>query len=94
MVPFQIITKIASSLKTAENLSVVKSIPIDRIMVESDAPWCEIRPSHAGFAHIQTKVKADYQRNAQSGLFHKSRNEPLASRLDQLTVILTCIDKY
>lgn len=35
------------SLKTEENLAVVKGIPLASIMVESDCPWCEIRPSHA-----------------------------------------------
>ncbi|KAG9237308.1 deoxyribonuclease-like protein tatD [Amylocarpus encephaloides] len=40
------------SLKTAENLEVVKQIPIDRLMLETDGPWCEIRPSHASAAHL------------------------------------------
>jgi TatD DNase family protein len=78
-----VITEIPSSLKTAENLLVVKTIPVDRIMVESDAPWCEIRPSHAGFAHIQTKVKAMAKEKHSPDHCVKSRNEPLASRLDQ-----------
>ncbi|KAL8854763.1 MAG: hypothetical protein Q9221_000546 [Calogaya cf. arnoldii] len=36
------------SLKTAQNLEVVKAVPLDRLQLETDGPWCEIRASHAG----------------------------------------------
>lgn len=36
------------SLKTAEQLKVVAQIPNERILLETDCPWCGIRPSHAG----------------------------------------------
>lgn len=35
------------SLKTAENLEVVREIPMERMMVETDCPYCDIRNSHA-----------------------------------------------
>ncbi|CAO1601019.1 hypothetical protein XANCAGTX0491_004687 [Xanthoria calcicola] len=37
------------SLKTAENLAVVQAVPLAHLQLETDGPWCEIRPSHAGF---------------------------------------------
>lgn len=36
------------SLKTDEQLKVVAEIPNERILIETDCPWCAIRPSHAG----------------------------------------------
>lgn len=39
------------SLKTAEQLNVVAQIPNEWILLETDCPWCGIRPSHAGTCH-------------------------------------------
>ncbi|XP_316220.5 deoxyribonuclease TATDN1 [Anopheles gambiae] len=43
------------SLKTEENLSVAAKIPDESIMLETDSPWCEIRPSHAGSKYVRSK---------------------------------------
>ncbi|TKY89087.1 hypothetical protein EX895_001618 [Sporisorium graminicola] len=42
------------SLKTEENLRVLQHIPLSRLMLETDAPWCDPRSTHASHSHIQT----------------------------------------
>ncbi|CAG8949186.1 hypothetical protein HYFRA_00004809 [Hymenoscyphus fraxineus] len=41
------------SLKTEENLQVVKEIPLDKLMLETDGPWCECRASHASAGYLK-----------------------------------------
>jgi len=67
------------SLKTKESVRVVQELPIDRIMVESDAPWCEIRASHAVHSFVKTKLPTKAKEKHSSDCGVKSRNEPIAS---------------
>ncbi|KXX82533.1 Deoxyribonuclease Tat-D [Madurella mycetomatis] len=47
------------SFKTAENCAVVKKIELSRLMIETDGPWCEVRPSHEGWKYlVELEVKA------------------------------------
>lgn len=67
------------SFRTKENIETVKEIPLDRIMLETDSPWCEVRPSHEGskyrktiFSQLNRKEKYTLDTN----LIIKGRNEP------------------
>ncbi|KAI8083087.1 uncharacterized protein BX664DRAFT_339790 [Halteromyces radiatus] len=75
------------SLKTQENLEVVKAIPQDRLMIETDGPWCDIRPTHASYAHLKNVPKEEItlyvpdskkKEKFEMGCTVKSRCEPCA----------------
>lgn len=79
------------SLRSEESLSVVSMIPLSHIMVESDAPWCEIKKGHAfatkykeisneDIGLLEVAVKAenlDTSKEPKPPV--KGRNEPWAS---------------
>lgn len=64
------------SLKSEQNLEVAKKIPSDKLLIETDCPWCDIRPSHASFKHIKTNY-AKSKDASDPSLPIKGRNEPL-----------------
>eukprot|EP00040_Diaphanoeca_grandis_P007597 m.41552 g.41552 ORF g.41552 m.41552 type:complete len:392 (+) comp18852_c0_seq1:84-1259(+) len=68
------------SLRSEESLEVVRRIPLNRLLLETDAPWCEIRPTHPGFQYVKTKVEAKKEAKFEVGCSVKSRNEPMMIR--------------
>ncbi|EPS35733.1 hypothetical protein H072_10836 [Dactylellina haptotyla CBS 200.50] len=74
------------SLKTEENLAVVKEIPLERLQIETDGPWCEIRGTHASAKYLKSMpaylaegVPKDVKKERfQLGMRVKGRNEPCA----------------
>ncbi|OAQ73103.1 TatD family hydrolase [Pochonia chlamydosporia 170] len=54
------------SFKTSENCEVVKAVRLDRLMIETDGPWCEVRPSHEGYKYLIQK-KEEAQTPIQNG---------------------------
>lgn len=64
------------SLKTTENLETVKVIPSDKLLIETDAPWCDIRATHAGFSHVKTTWPTKKAEKHDEASMIKGRNEP------------------
>lgn len=75
------------SMKTKENLEVVKKVPLNRLMLETDGPWCEIRKTHDSYQFLANSP-AELQMAAafpnvvkkekfQMGSLVKSRYEPV-----------------
>lgn len=40
------------SLKTDENLECAANVPVERLLLETDAPWCDIRRTHASYKYL------------------------------------------
>ncbi|ETP45015.1 hypothetical protein, variant 4 [Phytophthora nicotianae P10297] len=77
------------SLKTAENLECVKAIPLERLMIETDAPWCDIRATHAGHGHVKTSWQSKKAEKYAPDCLVKGRNEPCT--LIQVLEIISAI---
>lgn len=67
------------SLKTEENLAVVKEVPLERLQIETDGPWCDMRPSHASAKYLKGAPelpKAVKKEKWTAETMVKGRNEP------------------
>jgi len=78
------------SLRTAESLAVVAALPADRLLLETDAPWCEIRPSHAGSRHVSPPTAPPVKKERwQPDRMVKGRNEP--ANITQVLDVLAAV---
>lgn len=68
------------SLKTKENLDVVRDIPIERLMIETDSPYCEIRSTHAGNNFVKSVWPSKKKEKYDQESIVKGRNEPCLVR--------------
>lgn len=64
------------SLKTAENNDVVRGIPSERMMIETDSPYCEIKSTHAGIKYVKSVWPAKKKEKHDLNSIVKGRNEP------------------
>ncbi|XP_017778940.1 PREDICTED: putative deoxyribonuclease TATDN1 [Nicrophorus vespilloides] len=81
------------SLKTKENLETVEQLPINKIMIETDCPWCEIRPSHAGYQLIpkDSQMVSVKKEKWREDAMVKSRNEP--ANITQVLNVIAAVKK-
>lgn len=47
-----------------------------KLTIFLDAPWCEIRPTHASFKFVNTQFPSKKKERWEQGLSVKGRNEP------------------
>ncbi|KAI9714417.1 MAG: hypothetical protein M1820_000378 [Bogoriella megaspora] len=69
------------SMKTEENVAVVREVPLERLQIETDGPWCEMRPSHASAKFLEgapSLPKAVKKEKWSQEFMVKGRNEPCA----------------
>lgn len=67
-------------MKTTENLDVVKTIPIERMMIETDSPYCDIRSTHAGINFVKSVWPSKKKEKYDTESMVKGRNEPCLVR--------------
>ena len=72
------VSSIDSSLKTEANLKVATQIPVEKLLIETDAPWCDMRQTHASFKYIKTVMPTTKPQKFKLGTMVKGRNEPCA----------------
>ena len=68
-------------MKTAENIEVVRALPLSSLQLETDGPWCEIRPSHSSYPYAfppsyPPRFKAVKKERFTTEAMVKGRNEP------------------
>jgi len=65
------------SLRTEESLEIAKKIPLDRLMIETDSPYCEIKNTHPSKKYVKTVFDpAKDKKKHSKELMVKGRNEP------------------
>lgn len=68
------------SVRTEEGCEVAREIPLGRLQVETDGPWCEMRPSHFSKRYMNEEEREEWRAVKKErfvmGRMVKGRNEP------------------
>ena len=51
-------------------------LQVERLMIETDSPWCDIRKGNFGFPDVQTKFPTSKKNKFRMGTCVERRNEP------------------
>jgi TatD DNase family protein len=69
------------SLRSEASLEVVRTIPLGRLMLETDAPWCSIKNTHPGKPFVVTEWATKDKKKAFRNLEEACASGDEASRL-------------
>lgn len=64
------------AMKTAEGLEAIARVPLERLMLETDAPWCSIKASSPAAQHVKTTWAAVKKEKWHADATVKDRSEP------------------
>ena len=66
-----------ASLRAEYSQEMITSLPMDRILLETDAPWCDIRATHPGHSLVKTTFpQVKNEKKFELGKTVKNRQEP------------------
>lgn len=64
------------SLKTTDNLRTVAQLPLDKILLETDSPYCEVRKTHAGYPYLEQadrQLKEETNKDEELPIFFEAK---------------------
>lgn len=66
---------------------MLRQLPLDKLLLETDSPWCEPRPSHASAPFVSSKITAVDKKKYATGKHVKGRNEPGSGMVKMLEAV-------
>jgi len=66
------------SFRTEFTIEAIKKIPLESIVLDTDAPYCLIKPSFPAYSHVRTffPTQNSKKKTLSPEMFTKGRNEP------------------